>query len=126
MILGEDGSAVVLSARTAAWLERYADLTALRVRVRGTDPAISRDLEDLRLAALSWRSSATGTAVATTEELPPSSKWLSTAQAADLLGVSRRGIGQAITRRQLPATRVGRVWRVSRADVEHYRAARAG
>jgi excisionase family DNA binding protein len=124
-LIGVDGPAVLVSARITAILERYADLSALRVRTRGVDPEATQVLVNIRAAAMSWRGTATGTTVAAIEELAAGLELLSTAQAADLLGVSRRGIGQAITRRKLPATRVGRVWRVSREDVEHYRAARA-
>lgn len=125
MIVGAQGPAVVISARTAAWLERYAGLTSLRVRVRGTDPEISAELEHLRVVAMAWRGSATGTAVAAEPEPAASSQWLSTPEVADLLGIGPRAVVKAIGRGALPAQRVGNRWRVSREDVEHYRAARA-
>jgi excisionase family DNA binding protein len=114
-----------MPGRIAAILERHADLSALRVRTRGVDPEATAVLEAIRYAAMSWRISATGNAGNTTEELPSRSKWLSTTAAADLLGMTRRGVGAAIARRNLPATLFGRVWRISREDLEHYRAARA-
>ena len=125
MIVGARGPAVVLSARTAAWMERYAGLTSLRVRVRGTDPEISAELEHLRVVAMAWRGSATGTEAATKQEPAASSQWLSTSQAADLLGVGPRAVVKALARGALPATRIDSRWRVSREDLEHYRAARA-
>lgn len=126
MIIGSDGPAVVIDARTAAWLERYADLTRLRVRVRGTDPQISRALEELRVVGLTWLGSATGTDVETKPEpATESSQWLSTGQAADLAGVTSRAIRKAIEENRLQATRVGERYRISREDLEHYKAARA-
>ena len=59
------------------------------------------------------------------EEQAAPLEWLSTAEAAELLGVGRRAIGQAVARLQLPATRVGRCWRISRSDLDEYRALRA-
>jgi excisionase family DNA binding protein len=125
VIVGEDGPGVVLSARTCAWLERYAGLSSLRVRVRGTDPEVSAHLEQIRYAALSWRGSATGTEVATKPEPATDSQWLSTHQAADLLNVTPRAVVKAIARGALPAKQVGGRHRISREDLEHFRAARA-
>src|SRR5665647_1460514 len=124
MIIGTDGPAVILNARTAAWLERYANLTALRVRIRGTDPQISRQLEELRVAAMSWRGSATGTTDAPQAEPAASSEWLSTGQAADLADVTPRAIRKAVTQGRLPATDVNGQHRINREDLEHYRASR--
>ena len=121
-LIGTEGPAVVLDARTCAWLERYAALSSLRVRVRGTDPSISKQLEEIHQAALSW-GSATGTEVATQPEPAAGSQWLSTTEAADLLGIGPRAVVKAIARGALPGTRVGNRWRVSREDVQHYRAA---
>jgi excisionase family DNA binding protein len=125
VIVGLSGPAVVISGRTAAWLEKYAALTALRVKVRGTDPAISKELEELRLAAMVWRGSATGTEEAVRDQPAASSNWLSTTQAAAVLGVSPRAVVKAIARGKLPSTRVGGRHRISREDAEHYRAAKA-
>lgn len=126
MLVGRDGPAVVIDARTAAWLDQYAELSRLRVRVRGTDPQISKALEEIRYAAMFWRSSATGTEVETKPEPATNSEqWLSTGQAADRLGVTCRAIRKAIAEARLPAAKVGRNYRISREDLEHYRAARA-
>lgn len=126
MIVGKDGPAVILDARACAVLERYAGLSDLRVRVRGVDPHISRQLEEVRLAALSWRSSATGTEEASgPEPATDSERWLSTGEAADLVGVTSRAIRKAIDEGRLEAVKVGGHNRISREDLEHYRAARA-
>ncbi|WP_090860076.1 helix-turn-helix domain-containing protein [Nocardioides lianchengensis] len=126
MIVGNDGPAVVISARTAAWLERNANLSALRVRVRGTDPETSAHLEQIRYAALSWRGSATGTEAATeAEPASESDMWLSTVEAADLAGITSRAIRKAIAEGRLASVEVGGRHRISREDLEHYKAARA-
>ncbi len=125
MIVGTDGPAVLVAARTAAWLERHAGLSALRVRVRGTDPQISEQLQELRIAALSWRGSATGTEEAAEPEPGASSSWLSTSEAAGLLGITPRAVRKAIARGALPAVEVAGRHRITREDVEQYRAARA-
>lgn len=125
-LIGTNGPAVLLDARTCAWLEKYASLTSLRVKVRGTDPVISKELEEIRFAAMAWRSSATGTAGDTEPELASeSSQWLSTGEAADLLNMTDRAIRKAIAEDRLSATNQGGRWRITREDVEHYRAARA-
>lgn len=124
-LIGTHGPAVVVDARTCAWLEKYAQLTSLRVRVRGTDPHISRALEEIRQAAMSWRGSATGTDDAPKPEPGATSSWLSTTQAASLLGVTPRAVVKAIARGKLPATQVAGRHRVSREDIENYKAARA-
>lgn len=127
MIIGTQGPGVVLDARMCAWLEQYAGLTRLRVRVRGTDPALSQQLEEIRLAALHWRGSATGTTRATeAEPAARSEQWLSTGEAAELLGVTARAVRKAIAEGRLSATTLSnRHRRISREDLEHYRAARA-
>ena len=122
---GVEGPVVMVPARIAAVLERHADLTGLRVRTRGVDPEASAVLEALRFAALAWRGSATGTEDDTTPEPAATLKWLSTRQAADLLGIGPRAVVKAIAEGRLPSTKVGDRHRVSREDVEHYRAARA-
>ena len=125
-LIGTDGPAVVLDARTCAWLERYAGLSSLRVKVRGTDPHISAQLEAVRFAAMSWRGSATGTRDDTEPEPPTQSEqWLSTGQAADLAGVTSRAIRKAISDARLPANDVGGRYRISREDLEHWKSARA-
>lgn len=123
-LVGMHGPAVVVPARVAAVLERYADLTGLRVRTRGVDPEVTHVLEALRYAALTWRSSAIGTAEAVRPEPAASSDWLSTREAADLLRVTPRAVRKSIALGKLPSQRVGNRHRISREDLEHYRATR--
>jgi excisionase family DNA binding protein len=123
--MGLDGPAVLVPARIAAILERHADLTALRVRTRGVDPEASAVLEALRTSAMSWRGSATGTTDDTeAEPASESSQWVGTGKAAELAGVTSRAIRKAIAETRLPATEVGGRYRISREDIEHYKATR--
>lgn len=125
-LLGVDGPAVLVPARIAALLEAKANLSALRVRTRGVDPEATDVLEALHVAAMSWRGSACGTEVAAeAEPAALSESWVTTGEAADLVGISSRAIRKAIAEQRLPATEDGGRHRISREDVEHFRAARA-
>ncbi|WP_353708962.1 helix-turn-helix domain-containing protein [Cellulosimicrobium sp. ES-005] len=50
---------------------------------------------------------------------------MSTGQAAELLGMTDRGVRLAISEGRLEAEKVADRYRISRSNVEHYRAARA-
>lgn len=121
MLIGRDGPAVVLDARTCAFLERYAGLAKLRIAA-AADRHVAAQLVAIRDAAATWRGSATGTTVATKPEPAASSQWLSTSEAAELLAVGPRAVVKAIARGRIPATRAGGRWRISREDLEHERA----
>jgi excisionase family DNA binding protein len=119
---GQDGMVVVLPGRIAALLEQHAGLNRFRIEIRGRDPELDAVLLDLRLAALAWRTSATGTKEDVRPE--PAASWLSTTEAAARVGVTSRAIRRAIAEQRITATRVGRSWRIARTDHEHYRANR--
>jgi len=113
---------VVLPGRIAAYLDHHAGLNEFRLRARGQDPELDAALIALHLVALQWRTSAVGTAEDVRPE--PAAAWLSTTEAAARVGVTSRAIRRAIAEKRLAATRVGRSWRISRTDLEHYRANR--
>lgn len=121
---GVDGPAVIVPGRVAALLERFADLTRVRVAVRGQDPELDAVLVAMRLVAAKWRATATGSPHPPAPEVAARSQWLSTTQAADILGVTDRAVRLAITEHRLNAQQVDRRWRISREDLEHFRAAR--
>lgn len=123
---GEHGVVVMVPGRVAAWLERKCGLSEQRVMARGIDAEVDAVLMALHLASLQWRSAATGTDNASSAEPPASSAaWLTTTQAAGLLGITDRAVRKAIGERRLDATRVGNAWQVSRESVEHFRAQRS-
>lgn len=122
-----DGAVVVVPARVAAWLERYADLRTLRTAHRGADPVVDGVLVALGVAAATWRQQAAGSVRGT--DLAPSAEpvtcsQLTTAEAGLLLGIGPRAVRKAIAERRLQAERHGDSWRIEREVVEHFRAAR--
>ncbi|WP_171467684.1 helix-turn-helix domain-containing protein [Cellulosimicrobium sp. 72-3] len=125
-LVGTQGPAVMVPARVAAWLEVRAGLSSVRAKARGTDPEVDAVLFALRMAGLAWRTSATGSEVEPEPEVPrESSQWLSTGQAAELLGITDRAVRLAIREGRLDAEQVAGRYRISRPNFEHYRAARA-
>lgn len=126
---GLDGPAVVVPARVAAWLERYARLRQIRVEHRGADPEVDSVLVALAVAAAAWRqqtgvSSDQGTDQRKQPELGPCSD-MSTTEAADRLNMTDRGVRAAIAAGRLHAHRDGDRWRVDPEALEHYRSGRA-
>jgi excisionase family DNA binding protein len=119
------GDVVVVPARVAALLLRHARIDQLRTQLRGADAELDSVLVALTVAALHWRTSATGSEIAPTPEARAQSPWMSTTQAAEHLGITDRAVRLAISERRLAAEQVDGRWRISREDVEHYRAARA-
>ena len=125
LVHGLDGPIIIVSARVAAYLNRYAGLADFRTAHRGADAEVDQVLLGFRLLELKWRESATGTKKAPEPELDASYEWLSTTQAGAQLGVSDRAIRKAIDEGRMKALRVNDRWRISRTDFEHYRAGRS-
>lgn len=108
------GDVVAVPADVAAQLIELAGFHTLRISARGTahygplkalyEAGLMRSVPQSRTAAL-MRASA----------VPP---WITTEQAAELLGVSERAITKRLTKSQLQGTKVGGRWRVDRAHVE--------
>lgn len=123
-IVGLHGPSVEIPGRVAAWLESKLDLRRVRTDVRGIDPEVDSVLADLHRVALVWRASATGSATTPPPEATPLLGWMSTTQAASLLKITDRAVRLAIQEHRLPAQQLAGRWRITREDVEHYRAAR--
>lgn len=122
---GVDAPVVIIPARVCAWLERYASLNEVRIRERGADPEVDAVLVAVRLAALTWRTTATGTPIAAKPEVAPDlNQWMSTGQVADRLGITDRAVRLAIQEQRLHATNVAGRWRVAIEDLEHFSAAK--
>lgn len=122
LVHGTDGPVVLISARAAAWLIRYAELERYHEGHRGEDAEIDQTLIALKVAALSWRNTATGTKSAAKPELAAQLEWLSTRQAADALAMTDRAIRKAIRENRLKATMVGRAYRINREQLAHFKA----
>lgn len=121
---GVEGPVVLVPARVAAWLDRRAKLTDLRGEHRGADAEVDNVLLALRLAAMSWRRTATGTDTPEAPEPETPSQWLTTTDVATAAGITGRGVRKAIAAGRLHASQVNGRWLVTREDLEHYRAAR--
>lgn len=122
---GINAPVVVIPARVCAWLERHARLNEVRIRERGADPEVDAVLVAVRLAALTWRTTATGTPVAAKPEAPADlNQWMSTGQAAARLGITDRAVRLAIQEQRLHATNVAGRWRITKEDLQHFTAAK--
>lgn len=124
-VLGLEGAVVVVPERIAAWLDRHAGLTALRLEHRGSDPEVDQVLLALAVASANWRTAAVGKDPRQEVAVEPQSSWLTAAEIADRLGISSRTVRWACQTGRLPAERVGSQWQVSRTEYEQYRASRA-
>lgn len=121
LVHGVDGPVVIVSSRVCALLSRHAGLDRFRMQERGVDPELDAALLAMHAAAASWRGSRAGTREAPQPE-PVRSLWVTTNDAAGLLQMTDRGIRKAIAEKRLEATRVDDRWRISREDLEHFRA----
>ncbi|WP_030543102.1 helix-turn-helix domain-containing protein [Streptomyces albus] len=120
---GHDGGPVVLvPARIAAQLDKLLSLRQLRTSVRGQDAELDSVLVALATAAAAWRTSATGSPLAPVPEAAPPCPWLSTTEAAAVLGITDRAVRLACETGRLDAEHVGGRWRVSREAAAHYQA----
>jgi len=122
---GVEGAVAVVPARVAAWLDARLNLSQVRQAVRGNDPEVDNVLLALRLVAMTWPASAHGSEARKSPEIAPPCAWVGTRHAADRLGITERAVRQAIETQRLPAEQVDGRWRITRDDIEHYRAARA-
>ena len=122
-VTGNHGPGVEVPGRVAAWLESRLDFRGLRTDARGVDPEVDAVLADLHRVALLWRSSVDGSDPRKPAEARALLPWLTTAEAAGRLGVTSSRVRQVIRAKHLVAEQVDHQWRISRTDLEHYRAA---
>lgn len=125
---GLDGPGVFVPGRIAAVLIRRAALNEVRLTLRGLDPEVDAVLEALVIAAVQWRqrrgmASDMGSDQGT-RGVGSSRSALTTAEAADLLGITQRAVRLAIEERRLAGRLSGGVWLVDREDIEQFRARR--
>lgn len=127
MILGESGPAVVISAETAAYLERFCKVAALRQRLRdGLHQQVSQELLDLRRVAMAFdparlpQRAAVGSDSA---EVAPGLRRseFSAAEAADLLNIGERAVRLACEQDRLDGRKVGGRWRITAEAIKHFK-----
>lgn len=122
-VIGAEGPGAHLPARVCRVLQHELgrELLALRVRARGVDQEVAyavMAIQQASAAVVPVEEQVSGFVEEVTGDL-----YMSTTEVADRLRISRRAVGQAIARGRLPATKVGRAWRVRSTDVQNYRAA---
>lgn len=127
------GAVVVVPASVAAWLIVQTDMPARRVEHRGADPQVDAVLGALTVAGLGWRTSTTsaatsagGSAVVVEAEVVAPSEYMTTSRAADVLGITDRGVRLACNQGRIPATRVDGRWQLDPDGVAAYRRTRMG
>jgi excisionase family DNA binding protein len=129
LVIGETGPAVVLTGPVCDYLERAADLRKIREHARLDDPDVYWALVELRRCALAWQARALLMSPGRHEpardrDTTPLSELVTTSQAATLAGTSARTIQRAIEAGQLPASRAGGRWLITRTDLDRYRSRR--
>jgi excisionase family DNA binding protein len=116
---------LIMPPRIAALIESRTNVKALRVKLRGIDPEATAVLEDLRVAALSWRSCPdTTTGVDRARKPAARSSRLTTGQAAELAKVTRQAIGKAIRTGHLTAIKINGRYHIERPDLDQWRSSR--
>ena len=115
--MAADGS-VIVPPRMAAWLDQKADVTGdRRIALRDTDPVAYEVLAALRLASLAYRSGS-GTKLAVVQPgRQESETWLTTVEAASMLGVTDRAVRKRIAAGRLPAVKPGGRWLINRTHI---------
>ncbi|WP_408633190.1 helix-turn-helix domain-containing protein [Mycobacterium hippophais] len=88
-----------------------------RILIRTTDPLAYEVLAALRIAALAHGSGPGTKQVEAQQSLRESKPWLTTAEAAERLGISDRAVRKRIARGRLPAMSCGGRWLVNHHHV---------
>lgn len=117
-----DGVTAVISGRAARLLWFYAHLDELAARV--SDPELVQAIDTLRTAGNRWLRADAGTDVPMTPE--PAREWVSAREAAEMLGMTDRGVRKACSARRLPADMSSTgAWLIHREAIAHFRAERS-
>lgn len=117
-----DGITAVLSGRAARRIYYWAHLDQFAEKVRGRDPELDQALETLRVAGERWARSESGTPTPSPAE--PRPEWVTTREAAEMLGMTDRGVRKAIADDRLPADCSGGPWLIHREHLAHFAATR--
>jgi excisionase family DNA binding protein len=121
--IATDGS-VTIPPRIAAWLESKAGMAPeRRLALRGTDAEAYEILTALHLSALGYRSGSFGSSPTGTEDAwaqqdsTESTEWLTTTEAAEIVGVTGRCVRKWIAKQRLPAKWLGDRYMIRRHDL---------
>lgn len=117
-----DGVIAVISGRAARRLYYWAHLDELAAKIGGQDAELDQALETLRVAGERWARAASGTQTAPAAE--PVREWVSTKEAAEMLGMTARGVRKACDENRLAADASSGAWRIHREAIAHFKATR--
>lgn len=120
------GGIVIVPRRVAAQLDRAVGMARLAGYAHG-DPEARAVLKALAIASADWQlRRVSGRTAGKDPEAAPASAPMTTTQAAGALGCTDRAVRLALEQERLPGVKdaAGR-WRIERADVEAYKAAKA-
>jgi excisionase family DNA binding protein len=123
VLFQEDGSVVIPASIAPEVLRALVRDLSERVRVDGGEvsPAVRGVLFALRTASDQQPCPAGGSASGTSSDLGVSVREVTTEQAAELLGCSRRYVRRLASLKRVTARRAGRVWLIDRASLDAYR-----
>ncbi|MFF0862340.1 helix-turn-helix domain-containing protein [Nonomuraea sp. NPDC003560] len=119
VLLGPVGVAYCERALRLAQRAAVRDGAASRPQVRRLAELLGAALEAIAAAAQD-RASVSGSAEVPQDPPPPPSEAVGTEEAAELLGITARGVRDLCRRGTLPAVQVGGRWVIDRADLVAY------
>lgn len=128
MILRPNQPGALVSPATAAFLNRHANLSAIRVKALnpGLDQRVAQELLDLKHIALEHEPLPEAEVGSPEAARGLEQQWLSSTDVAGLLGISDSAVRLACREDRIQgARRVGGRWQINRQAVEDYKAARA-
>ncbi|WP_206755290.1 MULTISPECIES: helix-turn-helix domain-containing protein [unclassified Microbacterium] len=103
--------------------EARGGLRGLRQMVgEGARPDLLALLEAIRYSGARWAGVDPGTS--TPEPTPTDREWVSTREAATMIGISDSGVRKACREHRLAADASGGSWLIHREEIAHFRAAR--
>jgi len=111
---------VILDGRDCAVLWQAADLNALRIRARGQNDDLYRNLVKIYETALEYRDSVNGKTQKPTSENEGDWLWWSTAELAARAGCTPRTIRNHIRSGYIQADQHGREWVISIEEGQKY------
>lgn len=122
-----DSSMVMVPADVAAWLVRQAELRKWRTNSIGNSRhhAVLMAITLVGQTHVERVCGSSGSAARKPAEIAPVSEWMNTTQVADAVNLTDRRVRQEIEAGRLGAEKHGRSWRIHRAEMKRYRAARA-
>lgn len=118
--------AALLRAHGAEYLRRLEASMRLHPDYVAQVRQVWRAIDQAEEEWLTWCASADGNTEVPVTEAGPSSTWITTREAAEMLDVSERRVRQLLDEGRVSGVRAGRAWQVDRASVELHGAGERG